>query len=109
MKTEDWLPFVVMAVVVGLMCATPVIAARVEARHRRRERAEDWRRERELWELGRPLRERQRLSADLNRWKVFAHDLGFTPPDVAARIAEISQQLAELRAEQIRKITGGAS
>ena len=105
MKTEDWLPFVVLAAVIGLMCAMPAIATKVDAHQRRQERAEDRRRELELWEAGRPARERAALRKHRAKYVELAEAIGGMPAPVAAAIADIDQQLADMRAEQIRKLT----
>lgn len=108
MKIEDWLPFPVLVAVIALICAMPVIAAKADARQRRKERAEERRRERELWELGRPAREREALRRHRAKYVELAEAIGDMPQPIADAIADIDQQLADIKAEKIRKMTEAA-
>lgn len=104
----NWADILTGVIIVAVVVAAWSLAGWNESRLRRKEQAENHRRDREIWELGRPLRERQQLRAERDRLTAFAYNLGATPPQVVQRIAEIDQQLADMRAEQIRKMTEAA-
>lgn len=109
MSTADWLgtAIVLAGMTVALIIAE--ISKRAEARRRAKERARD--RETELARFAIELRahKRRNLREMRKRYVDFAAEIGSMPQPIAAAIADIDQQIAAMRAEQIRKLTEEAA
>lgn len=107
MTIQELLPFVVLIAGLGVVLVIAEVAERAEARRRAKERAEDRALELARFAIERQAHKRQTLRKARQSYLELAEAIGGMDQPIADAIADIDQQLAEMKAEQIRKITGG--
>jgi hypothetical protein len=105
---QELLPFVVLIAGLGVALIIAEVAERAEARRRAKERAEDRALELARFAIERQAHKRQTLRKARQNYVELAEVIGGMPQPIADAIANIDQQLAEIKAEQIRKMTEAA-
>lgn len=104
----NWVNILTGALIVLFVFAVTHLASWNEARMRRKERAEEYARHREMRDIEIRAERRQRLREARAKYVRYVAEFGEHPAFVD-EIARIDTELAEMRAEQIRKLTEEAA